>query len=61
MKKLKKRYYRWKEWRRYSKYNWFQNVLVFLGIKKSKWFDAFMINPFMTNGDLDEDDIKGKN
>ena len=48
IKKLKHRYWRWKEWRRYSRWNWFAKVLVLIGLKKSTWFDSFMINPFLT-------------
>ena len=45
---LKHRYYRWKEWCRYSKWNKVSKVLVLLGLKKSTWFDTFMVDPFTT-------------
>lgn len=43
---LKRRYHRWKEWCKYSKWNKVSKVLVFLGLKKSTWFDSFMIDSY---------------
>ena len=41
-RKLKYRYRKWKAWKQYSNWNWFQKILVFLGIKKSTWFNTFI-------------------
>lgn len=42
MKKLIHRYKRWLEWKKFSNYSRFKKILVFLGIKKSAWFDSFV-------------------
>lgn len=42
MKKLWRRYTRWKDWRRLNGLNWFQQILVLLGLKKCLHFDQFL-------------------
>lgn len=46
--KWKERYERWQEWCHYCQWSWFSKVLVLIGLKKSAWFNTFMINPTIT-------------
>lgn len=41
-RKWKYRYRKWKAWKKYSTWNWFQKLLVLLNIRKSTWFDTFI-------------------
>ena len=52
---IRHRYYRWKEWCKYSKWNKVSKFLVLIGLKKSTWFNTFMINPFETREFYNED------
>ena len=52
--KLKYRWRRWREWCHYSRWHWWSKIFVFLGLKKSIWFDSFMI------GDMEYNDISRK-
>lgn len=42
MRKLKRRFKRWQEWRSYTSYGFFTQLLIFLGIKKGTGFDIFL-------------------
>lgn len=41
--KIKRRYQKWKTWKQYTWYGPIKRIFVFLGLKKSFYFDSFMI------------------
>ena len=41
-RKWKYRYRKWKAWKHYSRWNWFQKLLVLFGLKQSTWFETFI-------------------
>ena len=40
--KLTHRWRRWKEWRKLNNYSKLDQILIFLRIKKSDWFESFV-------------------
>lgn len=41
MHKFIVRYRKWRNWKQYSHFNWFQKLLVLFGLKKSQHFDEW--------------------
>ena len=46
MKKILRRYRKWKIWRQYTWMNKFQQILVLLKLKPCTWFEVFVISPY---------------
>jgi hypothetical protein len=45
MRRLKRRYEKWKDWKKYCGYLWIKKILILLGLKKSYWFDHYEYLP----------------
>lgn len=43
IRKLKYRYRKWRDWCKYSRASMWYKLLIFLGIKKNRWFDSWRI------------------
>lgn len=43
LRRLWKRWIKWKSWRKYTNLGEFSQVLILLGLKKSRAFDSFVM------------------
>lgn len=46
MWRLKLRVEAWEDWKKYSHFSWFENLMVLLKIKRCIWFEEYWVKPY---------------